>query len=105
MIPLARDSRKLYIWKFSSSEKEGDITSEYTRCKKPVTATIYPVSTSIDYLIEGQDVHKLFTILIANDGTREVDVRDHLGSKTERLYKILDLKIDALSIRITGEEL
>lgn len=105
MIPLARDSRTLYIWKFQPKDTNGDVTADYKLCKKPVTATVYNVASNVEYLIEGQAVHKIVNILIANDGTRSIDVRDMLGSKTERQYKILDVASTPLSIRIMGEEL
>ena len=103
MIPLARDSQVLYLWKYKPTEEtEGDVVSGYTLCKKPIRATLYPISATREQLIEGQHIHRFFSISIANDGTRKLDIRDRIGTKTEMLYEIVDLRQDALSIRATG---
>ncbi len=103
MIPLARDSQELYVWRYKATEEtEGDVVGDWTLCKKPMRMTLYPLSATREQLIEGQHIQRYFSIQIANNGTRSLDIRDRIGTKTEMLYEIVDLKQDALSIRATG---
>mgnify|MGYP007101955268 CR=1 FL=1 len=64
--------------------------------------TLYQTSASKEQLIEGQNIQTFYSILIANNGKRKLDVRDRIGTRSEMLYEIVDLRQDALTIRATG---
>ncbi|MBE6524483.1 MAG: hypothetical protein E7Z65_06400 [Thermoplasmata archaeon] len=102
MIPLARDSQELYLWKYRAEEAEGDVTGDWTLCKKKLRVTLYQLSSTKEQLIEGQHVQRIYSIHIANDGSRTLDVRDRIGTKDTMLYEILELRQDALTIKATG---
>ena len=103
MIPLARDSVEFFLWRYKATEEEdGDVVGDYTLCKKPIRMTLYQQSTSREQLIEGQNIQAFVSIHIANNGSLKMDVRDRIGTRTDMLYELVDLKQDVLSIKAVG---